>query len=440
MRTVERLHVHCLLGLTLCAATSAQAGGFYVPQKGPGGVSLASAGDASRAEDASTVYLNPAGMVLLPSPVLQGGVDSLVPKVNISDRGSTAVTPGTLGAPLTVGGREGDAGKLTPVPSLYYSRRVADRLWAGIAVTAPFGLGLDYAGDWFGRYDSIKSKLLTIDAAPTLAYAVTPTLSIGAGVSAQYATAELTNAIPNTLNPGGPTAATDGFARLKGDGWAWGFNAGVHFHPSKETKVGAHYRSGMKHKLDGDATVSGLTGPLAAGNGTFTTTTEFRLPAIASLSASQVVAPGVTVMAELQWFNWSAFDAVYIKFANGAPDAIRRQGFRDSYAGAVGVQYKPVGPWTYRAGVRYDQTPTTSSLRNTSIPDSTIIWFGAGVGYQTTGPWSFDAGFLHAHFRRTDINLDVPFFGGTPVAGTVTVRGRTDNYVNTFSVAARYQF
>lgn len=31
-------------------------------------------------------------------------------------------------------------------------------LWLGLAITTPFGLKLDYASDWFGRYDSIDNK------------------------------------------------------------------------------------------------------------------------------------------------------------------------------------------------------------------------------------------------------------------------------------------
>jgi long-chain fatty acid transport protein len=417
-----------------------QAGGFYVPQKGAIGVGLATAGDAARANDASTVFFNPAGMTLLGESVVQGGIDFLFPDVKIANTGSTAATPGTLGAALAYAGSNGDAGKLTPIPNFYYVRPVSSDLRFGFAVTAPFGLGLDYARDWFGRYDSIKSKLVTLDIAPSFAYRLSPSWSIGGGIDIQYADAELTNAIPDPLNPGGPSAATDGFARLTGDGWAAGFNVGAHYHPSPQTRVGLHYRSGMKHRLDGEATISGLAGPLAAANGTFSTETEFRLPPIASLGLAHQISSAWTLLAEVQWFGWSDFDEVRIRFENGAPDGVRPQRFRDTHSMAVGAEYKASDSWTLRGGVRLEKTPTVAEFRNTSIPDSDLRWFGFGASYRMSQRLAFDVGYVRASFKRADINLNLAFFGGTPVASTVNVRGRTDDKVDTLSLSLRYLF
>jgi len=413
--------------------------GFYVPQKGAGGVGLASAGGAARASDASTVFFNPAGMTLLGERRLEAGIDLLSPDVKIENRGSTATTPGTGGVATPYSGGNGDAGSLTAVPHVYFAAPWSPDLWIGFAATSPFGLSLDYARDWFGRYDSIQSKLVTLDFAPSLAWRVSPTLSIGGGINLQYADAKLTNAVPDTLNPGGPTPATDGLAKLTGDGWASGFNVGILYHPSERTRVGMHYRSGMRHKLDGDATIEDLGGPLAAANGIFKSRTEFRLPWVLSLALSQELTPSWRVLGEYQRFGWSEFDQVRIR-PEGLPETQRPQHFRDSSSLALGVEYQSSERWTWRAGVRVENTPTVDQFRNTSIPDSDLRWFGVGVSYRASSQLGFDFGVLQARFKRADINLSTTFFEGTPVAGTVNVRGETENVVNTFSVTGRYSF
>jgi len=418
---------------------SAQGGGFYVPQKGATGVGLASAGGAARASDASTVFFNPAGMTLLETRRLEAGIDFLSPDVKISNRGSTATTPGTGGAPAAYTGTDGHAGELTPVPNIYFATPLSPEFWFGFAATSPFGLSVEYARDWFGRYDSIESKLLTVNLTPAVAWRVSPVLSFGGGLDIQYADAKLTNAVPDPLQGGGPTAASDGLATLTGDGWATGFNLGLLYHPSAATRVGLHYRSGMSHRLEGDASIEGLTGPLAGANGRFKSKTEFSLPPILSLALAQQIAPAWRLLAEMQWFQWSDFDEVRIH-AEGLPDSVRTNKFRDSRSFAVGAEFQATQRWTWRAGVRVENTPTVDAFRNTSIPDSDLRWLGIGASYRSSERMMIDLGFTQARFKQADINLNSTFFDGTPAASTVNIRGRTDNVVDTLSMSVRYRF
>jgi len=431
----------CWLSALLAAFSlqQAHAGGFYVPQKGAAGVGLATAGGAARASDASTVFFNPAGMTLLESRRLEGGIDFLSPDVKIRNSGSTATTPGTGGAAAAYAGNDGTAGELTPVPNIYFATPLSPELWFGLAATSPFGLSVDYGRDWFGRYDSIESRLLTLNLSPALAWRVGSGLSIGGGLDLQYADAKLTNAIPDPLQPGGPNAASDGLATLNGDGWAPGFNVGLLYHPSSATRFGVHYRSGISHRLHGEATVQGLTGPLAAANGNFKSKTEFRLPPILSIALSQQIAPEWRLLAEVQWFGWSDFDAVRIH-AEGLPDTVRAQKFRDTRSFALGTEFHATDRWTWRTGVRTEKTPTVDEFRNTSIPDSDLLWLGFGASYRRSEKVVIDLGFTQARFKQADINLNAGFFDGTPVASSVNVRGQTDNVVNTFSVSVRYRF
>jgi len=425
----------------LSLSSGLHAAGFYVPQKGAVGVGVAMAGDSARASDAGTVYFNPAGMTELGGAMAQGGIDFLSPDVRIRNQGSAAVTPGTLGAAVPYSGGDGSAGRLTPIPNFYYARPLrGGDLWLGLAVAAPFGLGIDYGRDWFGRYDSIKSQLATVDLAPSLAYRASPSWSIGGGIDFQYADAQLTNAIPNTLNPGGPTPATDGIAKLTGNGWSTGFNVGVLYHDSPNTRIGLHYRSAIGHKLDGQVTIEGFAGPLSAANGTFNTRTDFKLPQIVSLGLAHRASPAWTLLAEYQWFGWSAFDEVRVRFDSGVPDSVRPEKFRNTHSAAFGAEYKWSDRTTLRGGVRFEQSPTIDAFRNTSIPDSDLLWLGLGATFKLSDGLLLDLGYVRANFRRASINRTSTAFAGTPLSGTTTVSGRTDNTVDTLAMSLRYRF
>ena len=299
----------------LSAPCIALAGGFYIPQQSIEGIGQAFAGDAAGLNDPSTIFSNPAGMTFLDKPQISIGGSLIKPTISFQNRGSTAATPGTLGTPVPIAGDDGgDPGSWTPVPNLYGALPTAGgNLWFGIAVTAPFGLSLTYDPTWFGRYDSIESKLLTIDIAPSVAYKINDFISVGGGLDVQYADATLSNALPNTLAPGGPSFVTDGLVTVKENSWAVGFNLGVMLHPLPGTRVGLTYRSGITQPFQGNTTISNLTGPLAGQNGTFSTSTDVNLPGIVSLGVVQQVTPALSVSAGLQWFNWSTFNNIRIQ-------------------------------------------------------------------------------------------------------------------------------
>ena len=130
--------------------------------------------------------------------------------------------PPPAARPFPLAGDKGDPRTVAPVPTAFYARPLgADGGISGhgLALTAPWGLGVQYEDDWFGRYNSIETRLTTVNVSPALAYRVTEWLSIGGGVNVEYADAKLTNALPDTLAPGGPSGfpATDGISKFTGD-------------------------------------------------------------------------------------------------------------------------------------------------------------------------------------------------------------------------------
>ena len=211
-------------GALVSSADKADAAGFYIQEQSVSALGAAFSGSTTSIDDASTIYFNPAGMTRLDGPQANLGVNLLIPNGELDDTGSTL-----LGAPVG-GGDGGNPYDPTPVPNAYVAYPwMNGKLWTGLGVSAPFGIANEYDDDYFARYDSTETELLTINVAPTLAYQALPWLSIGGGVDIQYADAELKAVVTDGV--------VEGESKLEGDDVSVGFNLGVLATPIQGTDI-----------------------------------------------------------------------------------------------------------------------------------------------------------------------------------------------------------
>jgi long-chain fatty acid transport protein len=429
-----------VIGVGLSGPVSAN--GFSLPVQDSLQVGRANAGTVADAADASTVFHNPAGMTELAGEQILGGATAIYAGYDVADRGSTATTPATGGAPVLVPGENGHPRTFALVPTLFYARPMTPsrRFWVGLSLTSPWGLGVEYDDDWFGRYDSIETRLTTVNLSPAMAYRITEWLSIGGGLNLEYADVKLAFALPDTLAPGGPTPATDGMAKLTGDDIAVGFNVGVLIKPWSHTRVGLHYRSPIRHEFSGKLKVSNLTGALAGGNGRVDADFDVHEPDVAAIGIAHEPIAGTTLFAEAQWFNWSRFKELRATFDDGQPDNVRPQDWKDTWSFYGGIEQRLFESWTLRAGAGYEPTPTVDEFRNTSLPDGDRVRLGLGVSYDWSDRLRVDVGYAYVVSARESIDLTPTFFEGTPGEGSVNVRGRANLVINDFALRVSYRF
>jgi long-chain fatty acid transport protein len=428
--------------LALCLpAADAVAGAFFLPQQSISGLGRAFAGGSAAADDVSTVFTNPAAMTELPRAEAGLGINAFIPVAKFTTGASTATTVGSGFATLPYAGTDGgNPFTATALPNLHVAHPFfADRLWLGLGLTVPFGLGVEYDSDWFGRYDAIKSEIRVLNIGPAVAYRVTDWLSLGAGIDVQYADAKLTNAVPDVLMPV-PSFETDGFSELEGDDWSVGFNAGVLVKPLPDTRFGVHYRSRVSHELSGANTISGFTGPLAAANGRSTGKTDLNLPDIVSVGLAHAPIPGLTLLAEVQWFNWSRYQEVRLRYDDGRPDAVLPQDYEDSLAVSVGADYALTEELTLRAGFRYDTTPTVDRFRTAGVPDADSYAIAFGASYRLDDRLVVDLSYYHARWQDIVIDLDRSFNLAAGVSGSVRVKGTGESFSNIVGLNLRCRF
>lgn len=368
------------LGLALAGfAELSQAAGFALVEQNASGLGNAYAGQAASAQDASTIFFNPAGMTLLPDRQVVLAGHLIKPQAKFS---------GTV-SPAIGGGNGGDAGDLALVPNAYFAFRLTPDVHVGIGMNAPFGLKTEYDSTWKGRTEAIKSELKTINLNPSIAWKASESLSLGAGLSIQYAEATLSSATSGAIPP--PVGT------VKGDDYGWGFNLGALWQLSDATRIGFAYRSEVDYTLEGSFKVNGVTAvnPVHA---------DLTMPDSASLSLFHKFDTRWDLLADVTWTGWSDFDALRIVNANGGPVSTTIENWDNTYRYSLGANYHLNDRVTLRGGVAYDQTPMSDAYRTARIPDGDRTWIAFGGQYRVSDRSTLDFGYAHLFIRDTPIN------------------------------------
>ncbi len=412
-------------------ALEAHAAGFYIQEQSVQGLGSAFSGGSTNLNDPSTIFFNPAGMTKLNGTQMQAGVNLLIPEAKVRDTGSTAPA-----AAATVGGPSGNPYDPSPVPNGFISHQLGDRWWAGIGITAPYGLGSDYGDTWFGRFDSTRTKLEIIDIQPTVAFKINDVASLGFGLNFQHSNADLRSRVLIG-------AATEANNKLTGKDWGFGYSVGMQFKPLPTTTVGLNYKSEVHHDLDGKIQVTALAGATPANIATAAALTsngsaKLVTPDQASLGISHQVNDRWTVQGQATWFGWNNFDHISAFRDSGALASRVEQNYQATWAYALGAEYVASEAWTLRGGVQFDETPTTDEYRSSRTPDGDRTWVSLGATYNLDPQWDFDMAATYIHVEDGTINLTRGGGGALGAAGQM--RAKTEGQVGILALGVTYKF
>ena len=427
MRTLTGL----VAGALSLATLSAQGAGFAIIENSASGLGNAFAGAAAVAEDASTIYFNPAGMTHLPGSQLVAAGHYIMPTADFRNRGSHVNPLLTGGVPVagTLPGPNADGGVNKFVPNLFLSTQLGETLFAGIGINAPFGLATKYSENWVGRYHAIESDIKTVNINPSIAWQANEMISIGGGISAQYIDTTLSNAVDfgsicfglegAGVIPDGTCAGAgvlpleaDGKAEVKGTDWSWGFNLGALVNLTERSRIGVAYRSQVSHTLEGRAKFqvpANFQAILDIGLPLFTNTgakASTDLPETFSMSFYHAFNDQWAVLADATWTKWSRFDELRIQYHNPhQPDTAQPENWDDSWRYSLGATYQPSDKWIFRVGWAYDETPIRNAqYRTPRIPGNDRTWIAFGAGYRISETMAVDVGYAHLFVDDTGID------------------------------------
>jgi len=355
-------------------ATQTYAAGFQLSEQSAIQMGRAMAGAGIVGDDLSAVHYNPAGMTLLSGTRMQATGTWVAVNLDYESRDGSVTENGRL--------------KGQTIPAGFITHQINDSLWAGLGLTVPYGMGTEFDENWGGMDRGTESMILTFDINPNLAWKVNDKLSVGGGISLQYAKAELGFGFDV------PSFKTAAHANVKGDSWAWGWNVGMMFQPVETVRVGLAYRSHIAHNADGHTTLD------INGMGSLTSDMKVRIktPDTITLSATWEATDALRLSGTARWSKWSNFKSLSLDNSGfGSAPAIDQiaaitNNWDDTWFFSVGADYKLNGQWTVRGGVAYDQGPVENQYRMAVIPDTDRVWFSGGASYKYTDNLTFDFG------------------------------------------------
>ncbi|HTJ63957.1 MAG TPA: outer membrane protein transport protein [Alphaproteobacteria bacterium] len=424
----------------LAVSGVASAGGFYIQEQSAAGVGRAQAGNVAIADDASTLYFNPAGLTQLPGIQIDSGLDLIVPDAGLHDQGSSVHSP-FAGPNGIQGGNGGNPGSSTVIPDFYLSAQIPDSMVTlGFGVSAPFGFASKFEQNSFARYDSIDSFVETIDFQPTIALKLNKWLSLGVGLDEQYSYVKLRSAVPDPFTPG--MINSDGRLTLTGHTWSTGFNGGLLIQPDDKTNIGLSYRYGITHNIRGSLTVANLQGLVSVANQQVTGTAALDLPDIVQVGVAHHLTPDLTLLAEFDYYSWSNFKAINIHTTSPTlGNLVTQEQYRDTYSFSVGAEYQLDPQWRIRGGVKYDQTPTVDAYRDTRVPDGDRVWLATGFHYQWSEHIGFDGSYAHIFVTDSNINIQRSFYDTVPAVQTfANIRAKSTVSLDLLTAGFTYKF
>jgi len=406
------------LAVTLASA-QLFASGFALNEQSISGMGTGYAGRSSSADDASTVYGNPAGMSRIKEQQITGGVAAIDASTDI-DRTSGRSS----------GSNKGDMVPFTAVPMGFYVKPI-DEHWAfGLGVYAPFGLVTNYENGFQGGAFGSKSEVKVITFQPTVSYAFNDRVSIGFGPTINRMTGTLESDL------GGPALPATN-VKIKGDDFGYGFNVGLLVQATDTTRLGLTYHSKVDYHLDGHTSVTSVAAPLS---GRYDASLNIATPESIDFSVTQAINDSWTVYAGSTWTRWSRLKNITVNNdvpGTGLSSALfgtitEEQNWRDTWAYALGTSYQLNKEWVLRTGLSWDQSPTNNTDRSPRIPTGDRTIFSMGAGWTPVKNWTFDVAYSYLKEKKVTVS-DTNALGQS-------YNARYDNSANGFGVGATYRF
>ena len=399
------------------------AGGFWLTVQPTPDMGVGSAGSQATGFDASTATANPAAMTRLDRSQMETGIMGLYVDSQFNVKNSSNGDNGG-----------GNAGYFSPVPTLNYVHSVSPDLKLGLGVGSYFGLGLNYSNEWAGKYYVQNASITTLAVNPTIGYKIADWLSVGGGVSAVQGNLSNRVAVNTLLEPG------DGRLKYDASDVGYGYNLGVLFTLSPQTRVGVTYVSQVNLDFKDEMRFKNLDGTIlgAALNASGLLDAQLKInmniPAQLSLGVYQAITDKLALVGTVNWQNWSRFGEPEIAVAD-SNTVTADLNYQDTYHAGIGAYYRVAEPWLLMAGFSYDTSPTSSSSdRGPVLPLGAFFTYSAGVQYD----WNkdFSVGVAYALIDAGPAKVDR---SGGPLKGDL--KGEYDtNFIHAVNVNFVYRF
>ncbi len=225
------------------------------------------------------------------------------------------------------------------VPYFGYTTDSLRPVVLGLGMYSTLGAGYEFEADpAHGVNGDIKSQAGVLFISPSLAYKITPKLSIGVAFNIGYGMSEMAQPVP-LLPPPWPQP----YMKIDADGFGYGASIGLLYKHTPSLNFGLSWRSPMRVSQDGEVRIGGEKFDLDLG---------MCSPQMLNFGIGYHFTPDLLLATSIKWADWSYFDKSKLEFNNFerpfAEDT--KDGWRFSLGGEYGVN----NVLTLRAGYVYD--------------------------------------------------------------------------------------
>jgi long-chain fatty acid transport protein len=322
---------------------------------------------AATADNPSAIFYNPAGITQLEGTRALLGAYAITLKERVE-----LDTPGDNTKFSSINT------DLQTVPTFFVTwKQPQHPIALGLGVYAPYGFAVEYPDDTPFRTVARKGSIQYITVNPVLAWKISDTFSAAVGGTVSYGKAELRQ---------GVLAVGDEF-KFEGDGVAYGFNAGVMWHPHRMHHFGLTYRGPTKITFSGHSRVNTDPFTVATPFGPFTVPgIDRREDADATFDLPQNIVFGYSFRPRddwnfefnIDWTDWDSLNTVMLHQPSG--DVPLRFNWQSSFFYEFGVTKKFAHGISASVGYIYSENSVPTESFNPAIPDSVRHIFSAGVG------------------------------------------------------------
>ncbi|HHF5621880.1 TPA: porin [Haemophilus influenzae] len=420
---MKKFNQSLLATAMLLAAGGANAAAFQLAEVSTSGLGRAYAGEAAIADNASVVATNPALMSLFKTAQFSTGGVYVDSRINMNGDVASSITSASMKTTKYGSASERNVVPGAFVPNLYFVAPVNDKFALGAGMNVNFGLKSEYDDDYDAGVFGGKTDLSAINLNLSGAYRVTEGLSLGLGVNAVYAKAQVERNAGTIADSVNDTQVKPAFSVLSEPykkfpeylsskdksvvslqdraAWGFGWNAGVMYQFNEANRIGLAYHSKVDIDFTDRTATSLEANVIKAGKkGDLTLT----LPDYLELSGFHQLTDKFAVHYSYKYTHWSRLTKLHASFENGKKAFDKELQYSNNSRIALGASYNLYEKLTLRAGIAYDQAASRHH-RSAAIPDTDRTWYSLGATYKFTPNLSVDLGYAYlkgkkVHFKE----------------------------------------
>ncbi len=450
--------------------------GFGIYEQGTCAMGRAGTGVAAPCADGSAIFFNPAGLAGLKGGRATLGVTLLDVEGGFTDDISRQRS--SLDDPLLA------------IPQVYAAYGVTPKLGVGIGLFAPYGLQTRWPLTFDGRFAGYDNILRSVYIQPTVAYQVTPWLSLGAGLDIAFGRVELnqrldlaTAAVPTTIvpvPPGSPPVLFGQFGIAPGTDFA-----NAHLEATKTTvtahwggivkvndklSIGGRYLMHAKFDYEGRAqfsqvptnltipaaiTVGALTIPAGTPVDVFLASPPLNL--FNTVLVDQTVSTSITnpeqvifglaykprkdwtLFVDYQFTRWGKrFNTLTLNFANPLLNRVLYEGYQNTNGIRLAGEWAKDAKWTFRGGYLRHQGAAPPETVTPLLPEGSRNEFTGGFTVKLSPGFSADVAYQYINQDDRRGRTREALFNQVPT--TLLNHGVYEFHAHLFGVSLGYAF